>query len=90
MVVAMEAYTILLIGYLAVFFQAVRYIPQVIKGFKTKKVHDISTGWLVAGTIAALLWITYGIFIVDYPIILGNIINLACYGLLLYQKRMYK
>ena len=85
----MAEYMILAIGYLAVFFQAIRYMPQVIKGFKTKKVHDISIGWLVAGTIAALLWILFGVFIVDYPITLGNIINLACYGLLLYQKRIY-
>lgn len=81
---------VLAIGYVAVFFQAVRYIPQVIKGFRTKKVHDISIGWLVAGTIAALLWITYGILIVDYPITLGNILNLSCYLLLLYQKKIYR
>ena len=81
---------VLAIGYLAVFFQMLRYVPQVIRGFRTRKVHDISIGWLITGTIAAMLWITYGLLAIDYPIIAGNIINLVCYILLLYQKHAYK
>ena len=89
-VMTMTESLILFIGYSAVFFQAIRYIPQVVKGFRSKKVKDISSGWLIAGLIAAGLWIAYGIFVADYPIIAGNVLNFACYILLMYQKKVYR
>lgn len=80
---------IIFVGYLAVAFQTIRYLPQVIKGFKTKKVHDISGVWLFTGTIAAILWIIYGFFIYAIQIVIANIVNLICYLCMIYQKQAY-
>ena len=81
---------ILIVGYVAVFFQSIRVIPQVVKGFKTKSVKDISLGWIIIAAVASILWITYGILIKSVPVMLGNVINLVCYIILLVQKKNYK
>ena len=78
-----------LIGYAAVFFQSIRVIPQVVKGFRTKSVKDVSLGWIITASIGAVLWIIYGSLIISLPIISGNVINLICYALLMYQKKFY-
>ena len=78
-----------IIGVLAAIASSIRVIPQVIKGFKTKKVKDISVWWEWFGEISALLWLTYGILIEDFPLILGTSIATVSFALLLYQKRMY-
>ncbi len=80
---------ITIIGTLAVIFQSIRIIPQVLKGFTTKSVRDVALSWEIIGTISTVLWLAYGYMLVDYPIIIGNIINLICYILLLIQKRIY-
>jgi MtN3 and saliva related transmembrane protein len=85
----MELVLVNIIAGLAVTFQSLRIIPQVYKGFKTKKVRDVSFLWEVIGTISTLLWLTYGFMITNIPIIIANIINLICYILLVYQKFIY-
>ena len=85
----MDAALIAVIGLLAVIFQSVRIIPQVIKGFVTGHVRDVSFWWIIISTVGAVLWTVYGYFQQDWVIITGNVLNIACYILLLYQKKTY-
>ena len=78
------------IGTLAVASQMIRIFPQVIKGFVTKSVHDVSIWWEIIATISALLWLSYGILRSDLALIVGNIITLIAFGLLIFQKIKYK
>jgi len=80
---------ITIIASLAVLFQSIRIIPQVIKGFTTKSVRDVALAWEIIGTISTILWLIYGFMKLDYAIIAGNAINLVCYILLLIQKKMF-
>lgn len=82
--------TVTIIGFLAVVFQSIRIIPQVIKGFTTKRVEDVSMWFLIIGSLGAVLWIVYGVARNDWAIIAGNVLNLVCYILLIYQKKRYR
>jgi MtN3 and saliva related transmembrane protein len=78
-----------IIGTLAVISQIVRIFPQVIKGFMTKKVRDVSIWWEIIASISAVLWLTYGILIKDPALMVGNTITLIAFAMLIYQKIVY-
>jgi MtN3 and saliva related transmembrane protein len=64
------------------------FLPQLIKTWKTKSTHDISTGMYVTLGIGLLLWVFYGIYISSLPIIITNAVTLvlACTVLVLKIK----
>jgi MtN3 and saliva related transmembrane protein len=63
---------IILIGLLAGALTTWGTLPQIIKALKTKKTTDVSLlMFLIIGTGVAL-WMIYGIFISDFPLILWN------------------
>lgn len=78
------------IGTLAVLAQTVRLVPQIVKGFRTRHVRDISLGWEVLGMAAASLWLTYGLLRRDLALIVGTAITLASFLCLLVQKVLYR
>ena len=53
------------IGFLAGLLSTIAFIPQVIKAFKTKKTNDISLTTNILLLFAIILWIIYGIFLVE-------------------------
>lgn len=68
------------------------YIPQLIKGYKTKSLKDLSLAFLVVITIGTVLWAFYGILSKDYILFLANLIILIfaiCLSLMkiTYEKR---
>jgi MtN3 and saliva related transmembrane protein len=47
-------------------------LPQIIKGVRTREMHDVSLGTLLLVTIGVLIWMTYGILRKDPVLIIGN------------------
>ena len=82
----MDLWIVTIIGLLAAAFQTARLFPQIVKGYKTKSVKDLSWGWIIVGSIGAILWTLYGIFQSDYIIVGANLVNLICYFLIMHQK----
>lgn len=78
------------IGMAATLLNMVALIPQVVKGFKTHQVCDLSWGWLEMIFVATLLWLIYGILLHDLPLILANSVAGICYMLLIGQKIWFK
>ena len=69
------------------------YIPQIIKGYKTKSLKDISLVFLVVIIAGTILWICYGFLNQDYVFLLANSIILIfaiCLTLMkiTYEKRV--
>jgi MtN3 and saliva related transmembrane protein len=64
---------IAIIGLIAGFFTTWGLVPQIYKSWRTKKTKDISLLMYIIIGIGALLWITYGFLISDFPIIFWNI-----------------
>jgi MtN3 and saliva related transmembrane protein len=65
-----------IIGFLAAAVGTSLMLPQVVKTFKTKRVNDVSLVMLVFYFLNCLLWLTYGLLILAWPLIACNFIAL--------------
>lgn len=76
------------IGLVAGTLTSLAAIPQVVKTLRSRHVRDISVWQPLLLSIGVALWMIYGILISDLPLILANIIPLAC-NLLLTGMKIY-
>lgn len=63
---------VMLLGSAAAIVTTIAFLPQVVKVIRTRQTKDISLGMYVVISIGLLLWFTYGIITVNYPIIFAN------------------
>lgn len=81
---------ITLIGLLAAVLTTSSFLPQVMKTWRLRETKDISLWmFLIMGT-GIFLWMVYGIFRRDLPLILANSISFAFVLVILYFKVRYK
>ncbi|MFA5145022.1 MAG: SemiSWEET family transporter [Candidatus Omnitrophota bacterium] len=66
------------------------FVPQIIKGFTTKSVKDVSPVTLFQLSSGVSLWVIYGIYLKDYVIIIANIVTLVSLIILLCQYFNYR
>ena len=66
-----------LIGYAAGTLTTVSFFPQAIMTIKTRDTSSLSLGMYGLFTLGVLCWLIYGIYLVDYAIIISNAITLA-------------
>lgn len=78
-----------IIGYLGSFFLIITLIPQIVHTIKTKKVNDISYGFIALQIITCILFLIYGIMIYENPLIVANSIVLSQILLFLSLKIKY-
>ena len=78
-----------LIGLIAAFITSIGFLPQIIKGFKTKKLDDISYFMPVVLAIGMTLWLVYGILINSIAVITANIFSISCSISLIIMKKIY-
>ena len=64
-----------IIGLIAAVFTTSSFFPQVVKIWKTKQTKDISTTMYIAMMIGTCFWLTYGILINSFAIIVANIVS---------------
>jgi len=77
------------LGYIAGALTTFSFIPQIIRVFKTKSAHDISLTFNVMLFTGILLWLCYGIYDDNIPIIVWNAIAAVLTCTLLYAKIRY-
>ena len=78
-----------LIGITAAVLIGSGFIPQIHKGYKTKKMGDLSYPMfflLMGGT---LLWFVYGLYLWDLILIFANLFNACCSILIISMKYHY-
>ena len=78
-----------IIGIIAGICTTISFIPQIIKILKTRHVRDISLYMFVILTAGIFLWLVYGIFLRQFPIILANSVSLILCLFILAAKVMY-
>ena len=66
-----------IIGLLAATCTTVSFIPQVLQILKTRNTKGISLGMYIIFTLGLICWLTYGIFIGAWPIIIANATTLV-------------
>jgi len=81
---------ITIIGLLAAAFTTIALLPQILKVWRTKSTKDISTGMFIFYSSGLFLWLVYGLFISDLPIILANSIAFIQSIAILTFKAKYK
>jgi MtN3 and saliva related transmembrane protein len=79
-----------LLGVVAGALTSSGYLPQIVKGFRTKRMDYVSA--LMPGILGVgmLLWLAYGIHKEDVPIILANIAGSTFAFTIVAQKYCYR
>ena len=83
---------VLLLGLLAGTLTTFAFVPQVIKTWRTKSAGDLSVGTMSMICTGVLLWLVYGLFVGDIPVIASNAVTLVLVSgtfvlILVYRKR---
>jgi len=78
-----------IIGYIAGIFVTISLIPQVIKSWKTKSTKDLSLLRYLIYIAGIVLWLVYGIALVNGPMMAMNVIILILALSVLYLKLKY-
>jgi MtN3 and saliva related transmembrane protein len=81
---------ITILGLVAATCTTISFIPQAIKAIRTRHTKDLSLGMYTLLTTGIILWLIYGVFKNDLPIILANGITLVFAATILFLKIKYK
>ena len=84
----MELTTVL--GLMAGTLTTAAYLPQVVKTWRSKSADGLSWSMLVILCLGLLLWLTYGVYVHDLPVICANVVTLALSSLILGLKLRYR
>lgn len=81
--------SITLIGFSAGAITSIGFIPQLIRGYRTKKLDDVSYGMPAVLAIGMTLWFLYGLLRLDLAVILANAVGITCNIFLIIMKKHY-
>lgn len=79
-----------IVGYLAAAATTIAFLPQAFHTIKTKDTKGISLGMYLVFTFGVVMWLLYGIFLKDVPIIAANTITFVLTVIILVYKLKYK
>ncbi len=65
------------IGYAAAVLTTGSFLPQAWQTFKTRDVGGISLGMYSVFVVGSTLWLTYGLLLAAWPIVIANAVTLA-------------
>jgi MtN3 and saliva related transmembrane protein len=82
--------TVTTIGYIAGFLTTLAFVPQVVRAYRTRSVNDLSWIWLFIFISGLFMWLTYGLVLNDWPMILANSLTISLCLLLMLMKLRYK
>jgi MtN3 and saliva related transmembrane protein len=74
------------LGLLAGAITSAAAVPQVVRTYRTRHARDISIWQPLLLNIGMALWLIYGVFLGDLPLIVANIFSIACYTVLIIMK----
>jgi len=80
---------IIWLGIVAGAVTSVGFLPQIVKGFKTKRLDDVSYWMPIVLAIGMMLWLLYGIVQYDFAIIAANVFGIGCNLTIVIMKRFY-
>ena len=77
------------LGLIAGAVTSIGFIPQLIRGYKTKKLEDISYYMPAILAIGMALWLFYGFVIEAFAVIIANVFGIFCCLTLIFMKKKY-
>lgn len=78
-----------LIGSAAAICTTLAYLPQVIRAWRTRSTHDVSLKMYILMVTGTVLWLVYGLALMDWPLIGANTVSLGLTGSILFLKLRY-
>ncbi len=78
------------IGTIAAICTTVGFIPQIIRGIKTRELRDVSPTMLTLLLVGCSLWLTYGIHLKNPIIALANGFTLSFVITILFLRSIFK
>ncbi len=81
--------TVVLLGLIAGSVTSIGFIPQLIRGYRTKELKDVSYFMPAILAVGMTLWFLYGVLNEALPIIVANAFGIGCSLVLLVMKKMY-
>jgi MtN3 and saliva related transmembrane protein len=82
--------TPLYIGYAAAVLGTICWIPQALQVWRTRDTRSLSLVAQVLFLITVTLWLIYGLMIVDWPLILANIVSVTAMISIVTAKLKFK
>ena len=77
------------LGFVAGALTSTGYLPQIVKGYRTRKMHDVSLLMPAVLGLGMFLWLIYGIAREDAAIIVANVVGSSLTALLVAMKYRY-
>lgn len=78
-----------ILGLIAGAITSIGFTPQLIKGYKTKKLDDVSYYMPIVLTIGMSLWFTYGLLKNSLAVTVANAFGMGCSVVLIILKKKY-
>jgi MtN3 and saliva related transmembrane protein len=78
------------LGIVAGTLTTLAYLPQVIKTWRSKSADGVSWSMLIILCLGISLWLVYGLYIHDLPVICANVVTLLLSSIILGLKIRYE
>jgi MtN3 and saliva related transmembrane protein len=85
----MDSILLEIFGLVAGTVTSIGFIPQIVRGYKTKKLDDVSYFMPTILAVGMTLWFIYGVFSNAIAIIAANAFGVGCCLTLIIMKKMY-
>ena len=82
--------TPLYVGYAAAILGTICWIPQALQVWRTRDTRSLSLVAQVLFLVTVTLWLIYGLMIVDWPLILANIVSVTAMIAIVMAKLKFK
>ncbi|MEE4347519.1 MAG: SemiSWEET transporter [Paracoccaceae bacterium] len=82
--------TPLYVGYAAAILGTICWIPQALQVWRTRDTRSLSLVAQVLFLVTVTLWLIYGLMIVDWPLILANIVSVTAMIAIVTAKLKFK
>lgn len=81
---------IIWVGHFGAFLTSVTFIPQVYKVWQSKSVDDLSLTMMCIVVLSTIVWLTYAVVLMLWPVIIANAIVFVLSLMLIYFKFAYR
>ncbi len=75
-----------IVGLVAGLITTLGFVPQVVKGYRSGRMEDVSLTMPMVLMVGMGLWLVYGIFLCDLPIILWNAVSIGLNAAMVFLK----
>ena len=75
-----------MIGYVAAALTTLSFLPQALRTLRTQNTEAISLTMYSVFCVGVMMWLVYGILLVNWPIVVANAVTLLLSGTIWYLK----